>query len=275
MTFSVGRIDFINTAPVYYGIDTGEVACPGRTVKGPPAVLNRMLKRSEIQISAVSSVAFAEAFPDWLILPSLSISACGPVQSVLLCLRRPLEEISRPLVGLSDKSATSKALTRILLEDFNELEPVYKDVDLSTGIPEGLDGLLVIGDDALRLPFKGVYPFAIDLGEFWVEHTGLPFVFGLWTVRRDFAKSRPLETAAVARALQTSCESGKRNLDGAARLAAERTQVAEEKCRAYLEYIEYDLGERQIAGLERFFSLLKKRGELDERVKPLFWSNEA
>ena len=89
--FGVGRIDFINTAPVYYGMDIGRVQCPGREVKGPPSTLNRLLRTGEIQISAISSVAYAQAYPQWLLLPSLSISARGPVQSVLLCLHNPYD----------------------------------------------------------------------------------------------------------------------------------------------------------------------------------------
>ena len=30
-------------------------------------------------------------------------------------------------------------------------------------------------------------PFELDLGQAWQELTGLPFVFGVWAVRRDFA----------------------------------------------------------------------------------------
>ena len=107
--FKVGRIDFINTAPVYYGIDTGTIQCPGETVLGPPARLNRMLEAGEIQISAISSVAYATHYPDWLLLPHLSISSRGPVESVLLGFREPVERGAAPIIGLSDKSATAKA----------------------------------------------------------------------------------------------------------------------------------------------------------------------
>jgi len=271
-SFKVGRIDFINTAPIYYGMDTGQVSCPGETVNASPAALNKMLKTHKIRISAISSVAYAHAYPQWLILPSLSISARGPVQSVLLCMKHPLKEAGpEPVIGLSDKSATSKALTRLLLEDRSALKPRYTDIDLSAGIPPDLDGLLVIGDDALMLGYRKAYPRIIDLGAFWADWTGLPFVFGLWAVDKGFAESNPKETGAVVQALHNSKELGKKNSDAAAMLASQRTGVPKKTCRAYLANIECDLGKEHRAGLDRFYDLLKARGEIEKAVKPLFW----
>lgn len=271
MSFNVGRINFINTAPVYYGIDTGRVECPGETVEGSPAALNGLLERGELQVSAISSAAYSRVFPRWLILPRLSISARGPVRSVLLCLREPLQPGRRLDIGLSDKSETAKALARIVLENVNETEPTYHDVKLSKKAPEGLDGFLVIGDDALKLNFRDRYPHVMDLGEFWFKWTGLPFVFGLWAVDRAFAKAHPEETALLSSALLHSKDLGKRAVEDAARLASLRAGVPEELCRIYLRHIEYDLDEDHLKGLHRFFRLMKERGEIGESVEPAIW----
>jgi len=271
MTFKVGRIDFINTTPVYYGIDKRKVDCPGIEVKGPPATLNRMLQSGEIQISSVSSVAYAQNFPRWLILPDLSISANGPVLSVLLCFRKPIDEYRSVTVGLSDKSDSSKALTKIILEEFYNLKPVYKETNLSEGLPRDLDGILVIGDDAFNLNWKEFFPYTIDLGEFWVNKTGSPFVFGLWAVNRNFAQEHPDKTASVVAALHQSVSLGKSNIRDAAGLAAHRTNMSHDNCQEYLENIEYGLTDGHIAGLIRFFDLLKRRGDLDNRVRCIFW----
>ena len=138
-------------------------------------------------------------------------------------------------------------------------------------MPENLDGLLVIGDDALRLDFRKTYAHLIDLGTFWKEWTGLPFVFGLWAVNRKFAQNHPKETAAVVQALKASKDLGKKAIVHAARLASERTGVPEKICSAYLAHIEYDLDEDHRAGLARFFDLLKARGETARGVTPVFW----
>lgn len=271
MPVRVGRIDFINTEPVYYGIDKGLVHLNADTVCGSPAALNRLLAEKKIQISAISSIAYARAYPDWLILPDLSISSRGPVGSVFLCARKSLESGSRLFVGLTDKSATSKALVRIVLEDHHAVQATYRDVDLSRGLPDDLDALLVIGDDAFKLNLDTTFPIRIDLGEFWLDATGLPFVFGLWAVDRAFAREHRMETAQVADALVQSKNLGQNALTDAARLAAKRAGVPEPLCHAYLEHIEYGLEADHLAGLIRFFQSLKRRGEIDEAVELAFW----
>lgn len=269
--FRVGRIDFINTAPVYYGIETGRVACPGRTVLGPPARLNRLLAEGAVQVSAVSSAAYAWNYPRWLLLPDLSISARGPVRSVVLRLAREPER-GRPFrAGLTRKSGTAQALTRILLEERFGALPECREVNLDEGVPEGFDGVLVIGDDALRLSsLEERYPGVIDLGEAWLEWTGLPFVFGLWAADKAFAERHPAEAAAVAAALRRSKEEGRRNLEAAAGRAAVRSGVDRGACRAYLEHIEYDLGPDHRAALALFYGKLAARGEAPPGVELRF-----
>lgn len=270
--FGVGRIDFVNTAPVYHGIDCGRVTCPGRTVAAPPAVLNRLLERGEIRISAVSSTAYAQAFPRWLLLPDLSITARDSIGSVVLARREARPLAGRPRVGLTDKSATAQALTRLLLEEAHHLRPGYRQVDLNAGIPTDLDALLVIGDDALRLPYRETYPHVTDLGTAWRAWTDLPMVFGVWAVDRAFAREHPQTTAAVANALRASRDAGLADLDGAAERAAKRSGLPASVCRDYLAPIDYRLGAEHVRALEHFFDRLAARGELDSGVHALFFT---
>jgi len=268
--FSVGRIDFINTAPVYLGIDSGRVLCPGQARSGSPAEMNRLISEKRIEIASISSVAYADLFPDLMILPGLSISSRGPVRSVLLYSRRPLDELTGR-VGLSIRSATARALTRIILEDFLPRRPTYIDCDTSGSVPDDLDGLLVIGDDALTQKIDGLFPHVLDLGAFWFEETGLPFVFGLWGVRTAFAREQPEAVESVRTALSRSLEIGLADLNGAARLAAGRLGLPESSCGRYLEQIDYGLGPLHTQSLERFYGMLKERGEIEPHVELRFF----
>lgn len=272
--FCVGRIDFINTAPVYLGIDTGRVICPGRARSGSPAEMNRLMNEKRLEIASISSVAYAESFPDILILPGLSISSCGPVRSVLLYSRRPLAELAGT-VGLSIRSATARALTRIIVEDFHGRRPAYRDLDTSRTVPDDLDGLLVIGDDALTLDLESTFPHVLDLGAFWHETTGLPFVFGLWGVRAAFACERPDVVESVRDALARSLQIGLADLDGAARLAARRLGLPARQCARYLEQIDYSLDAAHTRSLSRFFGLLKTRGEIGRDVELRFFQRSG
>ncbi len=63
-------------------------------------------------------------------------------------------------------------------------------------------------------------PFELDLGQAWQELTGLPFVFGVWAVRRDFAEAHPAATATLHRLLLRSRDWGLGSLAELSRIAA-------------------------------------------------------
>jgi len=296
MSFKVGRIDFINTTPVYAGADQGRLVFPGETVRGSPAELNAMLLKGQLQISSISSIEFARAWPDLLILPGISISCTGPVRSVLLHSRVPLSEISGT-VGLSNRSATARALVRIILEDFIGAKPDFVDVDMAApeiqnavaafrsgdtpsaqdstaALFDNLDGLLVIGDDALALDLRHVFPHVLDLGEFWVDRTGLPFVFGIWAVRKDFALEHPDAVDLFRSSLLRSLGCGLREPEAAINLVRESTGFSEERIRSYLERIDYVFGPEHIHGLRHFFDLLKRRSDIDPAVDLEFFERQ-
>ncbi len=293
---NVGRIDFINTTPVYAGADQGRLVFPGKTVRGTPAELNAMLRAGRLQISSVSSVEFARSWPDLLILPGISISCTGPVRSVLLHSKTPAQEIAGK-VGVSNRSATARALVRVILEDFLHRSPEFSDVNMdapeiqeaiahcrggnnsevqrsTAAIFGDLDGLLVIGDDALSLDLQGIFPHVLDLGEFWVDRTGLPFVFGIWAVRKDFALEHPLEVESFRSCLLRSLGYGLRETDTAIELARANTGFSAERIRSYLERIDYVLGPEHIHGLNHFFDLLKRRNEIDPAVELEFYERQ-
>ena len=55
-------------------------------------------------------------------------------------------------------------------------------------VPNGLphEAVLVIGDAALLLSARQLYPVRVDLGAEWSTWTGLPFVFAVWAARKDY-----------------------------------------------------------------------------------------
>jgi chorismate dehydratase len=286
MQFNVGRIDFINTAPVYAGADCGRVELPGRTVRGSPAELNALLRAGKLQLSSISSIEYAHAYPDLLVLPGISISCLGPVRSVLLYSRVPLHDLAGT-VGLTNRSATARALVRIIVEEFFKRSVAYLDVDIGaevsrrsrrsdsrrrgTAFPGGLDALLVIGDDALSLNLHEAFPHVLDLGEFWVDRTGMPFVFGLWAVKRDFALEHPLLVEEYKSGLLKSLGFGLKEPDRAVEIAAGRSNVPAETIRSYLDQIDYFLGPEHLAGLRHFFEILERRREIEPGVELRFF----
>jgi len=173
------------------------------------------------------------------------------VMSVLLATRedRPLPEARR--VALTNESATSHSLARLMLERVYGASPLYEVV--STRPAKALvehDAALFIGDTALRVRRMGgvaVY----DLGEAWERFARLPMVYAVWASRGDptpyaFWRER------VARAVSWAGEHHDEIVAEARRLGA---PAAEEDLRTYFSScIGYRLGAREEEGLERYLS---------------------
>ena len=200
----VGRIEFVNCFPLYHHFER-ELASRGvraEIVGGYPAALNEMLVKGEIDVALPSSIAFARDADQLVLLPQVSISSFGAVDSIQLFARTPPAHIRR--VALTEKSATSICLLKVLCREWG-IEPEFapRRGPLSE-VLEDFDALLLIGDEALHLLRVEAYPHHVDLGEEWKKVTGLPMVYAVCAARRDFAHARPEAAAAVGAALLAS-----------------------------------------------------------------------
>jgi chorismate dehydratase len=127
------------------------------------------------------------------------VSCDGAVMSILLFSKVPIEELNGRKVALTNTSATSQALLRILLNRKYHLSPEYFESppELGSMLLEA-DAALLIGDDALRSNYRlkdRLYVY--DLGQEWKDHTGEAMVFAVWAVRREFAQREREQLAGV------------------------------------------------------------------------------
>ncbi|HEU5171102.1 MAG TPA: menaquinone biosynthesis protein [Gemmatimonadales bacterium] len=258
----LGRIPWINGYPVYGAIDRGLVTVSAEIVSGTASELNDLLAAGELDVSVVSAVEYARNAAAYHLLPDLAISCDGPVHSVALFSRRPAEQLGAGTVLVSASSRTSVLLLELLCRHRWRIAPRLATVraepaDLAAlaGFPH--DAVLVIGDAALMLTAREVYPVRVDLGLAWKEWTGLPFVFAVWAAQRGAPAGA---VQRVHRRLLDSRAWGLAHLDGLAAQAATATGVAEPVCRAYLEGLDYALSYRHLAGLTDFFRRLAQDG---------------
>ena len=259
----IGMVNFINTAP-FYEVWRRTVQRPDwQVTEATPAVLNKMLYANELDLGFFSSHEYAVHPKLYKILGDLSISASGPVGSVLLLSSVAPDQLDGKLVFLSSQSQTSVSLVKIVLEEFYGVQPRYQ-VGTVADIEQGEEApaaVLVIGDEALRMRKLPQYPFRIDLGETWHQHTGLPFVFAVWAVREDFCKSEPDTVVEIHQELLRCISDGKRELREISSLVAPRIPMPAQECFEYLRGLEYDLGSEKQEALRCFFEYLIKRGE--------------
>jgi chorismate dehydratase len=247
----LGRISYVNMAPVFYRLDADV-----EEVQGVPTELNRRLLAGELDVAPISSIEYARNADRLRLLPRLCVGSEGAVDSIQLVSRKPLEQVRS--ISVTPESATSVVLTRVLLP---EAEHVPLEVEA--------DAKLLIGDAALKSAFEDPTPH-YDLGRLWLERTGLPMVFAVWACPEPIAAGLvELEEALVRSVLVARAEP-----EQLAHEASERYGYPAGFLARYFEKLRYRFGPRERAGLMTFLELARDAGELDE-VPELRFVREA
>jgi chorismate dehydratase len=186
----VGIVNYLNTAPLIYGIRNSAVADKIELVPDYPANLANDLLNDKIDLGLVP-VAVLTRLPQWWLIGDYCIGCDGPVSSVCIFSEVPLEQTRR--IFLDYQSRTSVELARILVKNHWKLDVEFIDAtgeDFRDQIKGDTAGL-VIGDRAFKQ--KNISKYAYDLGDAWKKYTGLPFVFAAWISNKplplEFIKS--------------------------------------------------------------------------------------
>jgi chorismate dehydratase len=248
----LGRISYVNMAPVFYGLeaDVDEVV-------GVPTELNQMLLDGEIDVAPIPSIEYARNADRLRILPRLCVSSEGAVESIQLVTRMRFGQVRS--VAVTPESATSVVLVRILLPNA-EIVPFGFDADAT----------LLIGDAALRSAFEDPTPH-FDLGRLWLDRTGLPMVFAVWAAPEPLVDGlTELEHALVA-----SVRLARAEPERLARQASETYGYPAGFLARYFEKLRYSFGPRERAGLYTFLEMARDVGELAHVPELRFVSAEA
>jgi chorismate dehydratase len=271
----VGRIAYLNVLPIYFALENIFGENGFHLVRGTPAELNALMRRGEVDLGSISAMEYGRAFREYFLLPDLSISSKGAVGSVLLFSRVPFSRLDGRTIRVSAASASGAALVKVLMAELFEVQPRYQQGQLA-GVPlKEVAAVMAIGDEALRLKGAGTMPFELDLGQAWQELTGLPFVFGVWAVRRDFAEAHPDATATLHRLLLRSRDWGLGSLAELSRIAAAFFSMSPAQILAYFHQLNYSLDPEHEEGLATFFHYLYNLGELPEEPRVDFFSKAA
>jgi len=266
----IGRISYMNVAPIYYGLDRQLDAGWYEIVSAPPAVLNGKMAAGQLDISPVSTAAYAEHQEEWLILPNLSISCDGPVMSVVLASRYSIRNLEGKTVVISDESASAAALVRLIFREHGvrpniSCRPLARENALDDAA-----AVLVIGDAALNGKWRKTYRYVWDLCGAWKDATGLPFVFALWAVRKDYARRHADRVARTLDILNQSRRKGCASLPAITADLKQRCDVNIDILDRYFKGLQYDLDAVKLRGLEAFYTKLHGHGLIAAPVVPCF-----
>lgn len=263
MTPRLGHIAFLNVLPLTYALAHG--AAEGLDIlRASPARLNGTLEEKGLDVSGISSITYARHAGELLILPDVCIASDGDVRSVLLISRIPAEEIGTHRVLLSDKSASSHALLKIILRRAYRAAPDYEVRALMPAdpVPDGAAASLFIGDDALELYHRPPAGCRIyDLAREWKLLTGHRMVFGIWAAARAFAAAHPAALALLHARIKRAFDGWDRVRDAAIGEVLAGGRFTRAQLSSYLgSAVVWRLDAETIAGLHRFYEYAAEDG---------------
>lgn len=261
--YRAGWIHFTNVAPI---LDSLTVPDGVSVITGVPTQMNAALLSGEVDIANISAVEFIRHADTLAALPDFSVAVLGPVYSVNLFHTCPLPELRR--VALTSQSAMSVALLEVLLRQ-KGLTPVLTRAEgtAESLLAAGFDGVLRIGDDALREWYGVVGPLTpertmtnlphaargitvTDLAEEWFNLTGHPFTFAVWAYRKDNPPP-----AALVQAMREARRRGLGHLADISQRHAEKLGLPERVVQHYLWNFRYHLEAPDRLGLREFADL--------------------
>ena len=238
----VGIVNYLNTKPLIFGIQRAPVVDQLLLIEDYPANIARMLVEGIIDVGLVP-VAVIPHLKEHHIITDYCIGCEGPVASVAIFSEVPIEQVEKVL--LDYQSRTSVALAKVLLRKYWKMEVELVDTkdDYRAKI-KGTTAGVVIGDRALEQ--RKVSPYIYDLGETWIEMTGLPFVFAAWV------SNKPLPVDFIE-AFNAANKLGLQHVEDA---VAENPFPVFDLHDYYTKHISYELTPNKRKGLEKFLEFL-------------------
>ncbi len=258
----IGTVPYCNAWPLVHFLIA---ELPGALVsEWVPSSMRLRLMAHHLDL-ALMPVAELMNIPSGKIVSRCCIACRGTVRSVRIISKKPLDKIDT--IALDTASRSSITLCDLILRHFFDRRPTRyrlsakQPLDLCTS-----DAMVVIGDRALAYQPSDQWEHRYDLGELWLEKTGLPFVFAAWIG----CSERIWQSDEIPRALEASRDRGLRQLEllldekerNGVPFPVSRNEVASYRNEASA----YRLGAQERLGLQSFFDLALLHGLTKHRT---------
>jgi chorismate dehydratase len=252
--FNVASVSYFNSRPLIEGLDRDPRIALSLDV---PARLIDGLLDERYDVALLPTIDY-QRMDGLRIIPVGGIGSDGPTLTVRIFSKTPVGQIRT--LACDPDSHTSVALARVVLVELYrarglELRPVERAGDS--------DALLLIGDKVICDAPTG-YAHELDLGQAWKELTGLPFVFAVWTARRDAA------LGGLPDRLRQALQMGRQRTDDLVQQYAVPRGWPVDVARDYLtKYLTFDVGPRQLQAIELFHRKAAEHGIIPGPPRPL------
>ena len=156
----IGAVDYLNARPLCYGLELRSDLFALRV--DPPSRCAALLHEGSIDVGMIPTIEYLRG-PGYRIVPGMAVASEGPVKSVALFTRKPLDRVRT--IAADTSSRTSAGLLRVLCyERFGldaEFHPMAPDIHVML---QHCDAALIIGDPALFMDHEAQGLTKIDLG---------------------------------------------------------------------------------------------------------------
>lgn len=251
----IGKIPYLNAVPFYEGFEKRQF----RIMPVTPRRMGVLSRQGQIDAGLFSLADYLDQKDALESLP-FGIATRDQVKSVLLFSNHGWRDLEGKTIGVTDDTATSVLLLKVLLERKYSLKA--RIVRMHSGVNDHseYDAVLLIGDDALRQSRSGGAGFEIiyDLAREWYEWQKLPFVFAVWAVRKSLGPEVLRELSGL---IGQALEKGEGALEQVGALHAHRIGLSMAESADYLRGFNYRLGERELQAIEVFQSYITQKEE--------------
>ena len=240
----LGAVEYLNARPLVYGLDRHAQRFDVRF--DIPARCAELLHGGHVDFGLVPAIEYLRG-ESYVGVPGVAIGSDGPVASVALFSRQPVDRVRT--VALDASSRTSVALFAVLCARHFGIAPEVRVMPPDpTRMLEACDAALLIGDVALLFDHAAAGVQKTDLGLAWKTYAGLPFVYAFW-----FGRPGLLTLADVA-TLRDACLGGVEHAEDVARRHFPGDPARAAIGARYLrDNVEFGFAERELAGLTRFY----------------------
>ena len=256
----IGAVSYLNSRPLIEGL--GELLPSADLVLDYPSRLADALAANQLDVALIPSIEYFRR-PGYEIVSDACVAARGEVMSVKLYCRRHPGKIRT--LALDEGSRTSAALSKVILAEKYGVVPQTEPLRMESSTSESkADAVLLIGDRAMHTPDEH-FEQVIDLGDFWYEWTGLPFVFAMWVARRE------AQTDGIEEALSAARHRGLLAVKKIAKDESALLGISEEVALHYLtKNLHYHLTSAERNGLRLFCELATQHNLVNSNVDIVF-----
>jgi chorismate dehydratase len=241
----IGAVSYLNARPLARGLERWPDRFSVRY--DVPSRCAALLHAGEIDLGLIPAIEYPGG--DYRVVPDVAVASDGPVASVALFTKVPIERIRS--IALDSSSRTSTTLIRVLCAQHFRIAPDFADEepDLHAMIARH-DAALLIGERALFGDAAATGTRKVDLGTEWRAFTGLPFVYAFWAGAPEALTPDDVACLQEARAV------GERRAREIAEDFFPADPMKQQEGGRYLrENIRFRLGAREQEGFERFMGL--------------------